>query len=101
MIFKAKPRTVEAQWVSDDPDSSDMTKIKKWLADHGFNGGFMADRGALAIYRGRAMVAHVSYGRWLVILGNQDVQVLKPELFNQTYEWTGPKVYADAPYLVN
>lgn len=101
MLFRAKPTIVEAHWIPEDPTGAEIQEVRDWLRKRGFNGYSMEDRGAFSLYRGSASVAYAPYGRWLVVLGEQDVSVLKPKLFEQTYEWIGPKAYADPPYLVN
>lgn len=101
MIFKTKVRTVEAERIPEDPNFVEMTKIKGWLADHGFNFLEMRDDKVLVIYSRSRVIQRVRFGKWIVISGGERVESLTPEEFTERYEWTGPKVYADAPYLVN
>jgi len=101
VIFKSKPRTVEAKQISDAPTKSEVTEILEWLRKCDPTINIIVRERSLDLYFGGTICYRAHFGKWLVVLGGSQFQILDPGMFNQLYEWIGPKAYADPPYLVN
>lgn len=95
MIYRTRPRSVEAKQAPEDAYSIEMTEFRQWLGKHGLNVVYFEDRGYFHIYAGGKLLATTFSGRWVVIQGAEEVTSLKTEQFEKFYEWTGPA------YLVN
>ena len=101
MLFRAKPTIVEAKKIPPEPKYEELVEIFQWLKDTGLvqhwgqPGGDRFD-----LYSANTRI-RANFGDWVVKDSSGSFSVCKPDIFSQTYEWIGPKAYADAPYLVN
>lgn len=101
MLFKTKPVVVEARQIPENPTFNDLVEIFQWLKDSGLAEHWgRPGSNRFELYQANTRIRS-NFGDWIVKTAAGGVAVYKPDIFDQTFSWIGPAVYADAPYMVN